>query len=194
MSGDKKMCECGEPVVYPGTGECQKCYRRRYYRENKDRCNAQSREWARNNREHVSALQRRRYWSDPESAKAKALEQQKRWMQTPEGAASRAATMKKYRASHIDKTALARREKREGAIRRQTPSPLPSNYRSVVLAHYGHKCLACSSTNSVQVDHVIPLALGGLHCLSNMQTLCAMCNAKKFLADTDYRNGDVIDD
>ena len=41
------------------------------------------------------------------------------------------------------------------------------------------KCAKCASTKTLQVDHIIPLALGGAHIDSNMQTLCRSCNSQK---------------
>ena len=40
-------------------------------------------------------------------------------------------------------------------------------------------CVACGSTKNIQVDHIIPIARGGRHCVGNLQALCGSCNASK---------------
>lgn len=55
-----------------------------------------------------------------------------------------------------------------------------------ILERYGHQCLACGSKN-VTVDHVVPLSRGGRHEASNVQPLCASCNASKGTKTVDYR-------
>ncbi len=52
---------------------------------------------------------------------------------------------------------------------------------------YGSKCLACGSPESITIDHVTPLAVGGLNQASNLQVLCTSCNEKKSTKTTDYR-------
>lgn len=40
-------------------------------------------------------------------------------------------------------------------------------------------CELCQSTQSLVIDHIIPLAQGGTNDLSNLRTLCQSCNAKE---------------
>jgi hypothetical protein len=57
-------------------------------------------------------------------------------------------------------------------------------------AFYGNVCLCCGvheSVTKLTVDHVIPLAKGGSHYITNIQPLCMKCNAAKNTKDTDYR-------
>lgn len=43
---------------------------------------------------------------------------------------------------------------------------------------------ACRSCGGIatEVDHIVPLRLGGTHALSNLQPLCRRCHAKKTAA------------
>ncbi len=44
------------------------------------------------------------------------------------------------------------------------------------------KCNNCGSTGNgfaLEIDHIIPLSLGGIHKKDNFQTLCKSCNASK---------------
>lgn len=52
--------------------------------------------------------------------------------------------------------------------------------------HYGNVCLACGRS-PVTIDHVVPLARGGLHDISNVQPLCKPCNSRKGTKTIDYR-------
>jgi superfamily II DNA or RNA helicase len=57
-----------------------------------------------------------------------------------------------------------------------------------------HTCLCCGKTKAkgkkiaLQVDHIIPVAMGGKNVLSNLQTLCRTCNTAKGVNEVDYRN------
>lgn len=44
---------------------------------------------------------------------------------------------------------------------------------------YSQPCAACGSLVNQSIDHIIPLSLGGLHSIGNLQTLCLPCNVKK---------------
>ena len=51
--------------------------------------------------------------------------------------------------------------------------------RNFIFDRDGRKCLACQSTQDLQVDHVIPFSRGGNTSPDNLQTLCKKCNIKK---------------
>jgi len=55
-------------------------------------------------------------------------------------------------------------------------------------AKYGNRCLCCGRRDPLSPDHVVPLSLGGLNVIGNLQPLCCQCNRDKFTATTDYRN------
>lgn len=59
------------------------------------------------------------------------------------------------------------------------PRPVSPSVRKLVLRRDGHRCRQCPSTEHLQVDHVVPLALGGSNDPANLQALCAECNRKK---------------
>lgn len=54
-------------------------------------------------------------------------------------------------------------------------------------ASFGNKCLACGSTNSLTVDHIVPVSKGGSSDISNLQCLCKSCNSRKKDRVIDYR-------
>ena len=52
----------------------------------------------------------------------------------------------------------------------------------VVLTAGGEMCALCEvplTLTTVQVDHIVPLAMGGEHSYANTQPACASCNARK---------------
>ena len=53
--------------------------------------------------------------------------------------------------------------------------------------HFGMECLCCHKKGRLTPDHVIPLALGGVDHITNLQPLCNRCNTKKGASIADYR-------
>lgn len=59
--------------------------------------------------------------------------------------------------------------------------------REKVFNIYGKKCLKCGSEINLQIDHVIPVAMGGNNDINNYQPLCKTCNIRKGTKIIDYR-------
>lgn len=68
--------------------------------------------------------------------------------------------------------------------------------KSKVKIRDNHKCVKCTRTEDLQVDHIIPVASGGRTVMSNLWTLCLYCHcrrpkhqkvAKLLRAGSDYR-------
>ncbi|MBD2107013.1 HNH endonuclease [Nodosilinea sp. FACHB-13] len=59
---------------------------------------------------------------------------------------------------------------------------IPRSVREYVLNRDNHQCKSCGKKSSevkLQIDHILPLAKGGVNDISNLQTLCKGCNQKK---------------
>ena len=56
---------------------------------------------------------------------------------------------------------------------------IPPEVRQFVLNRDKFQCCSCGSRENLEVDHIIPLAKGGANDLSNLQTLCSVCNRRK---------------
>jgi 5-methylcytosine-specific restriction endonuclease McrA len=59
---------------------------------------------------------------------------------------------------------------------------------SAVLEQYGNECLGCGTTESISIDHVIPISKGGPNTIDNIQPLCRSCNTRKFTWIIDFRD------
>lgn len=59
-------------------------------------------------------------------------------------------------------------------------------------AFFGSACLACGATESLTVDHVVPLSVGGNNTIVNLQPLCRTCNRAKSTSTIDYRDPLVL--
>lgn len=68
---------------------------------------------------------------------------------------------------------------------------VPRETREAVFYRDGMACLKCGATESLSLDHVIPLASGGDNGIDNLQTLCKSCNSAKGNTTKDYRKGNV---
>lgn len=73
----------------------------------------------------------------------------------------------------------------EAEIRKRTV--VKGSMRTKVLKLHGNACLCCGSTEKIQIDHIVPVSLGGENNIENLQPLCWPCNRKKFNKTIDYR-------
>ena len=67
-------------------------------------------------------------------------------------------------------------------VKRRERSTLQRNYHEwyqQLAAVNGERCANCGSDDALVLDHVVPIAKGGLSQLDNLQLLCAECNRIK---------------
>lgn len=151
-------------------------YDREYRAKHRERIAAAKRADAANSR----ARWHRREHSDVERQRVK--ERSAQWYAAnAEHARRRAAG---YRRANRDKCAVwgeAYRAKRNAGA-----GVTASQWLSIRKALGGH-CLACLASAHVTMDHVMPLSIGGLHDIWNVQPLCKSCNSRKNNTMIDYR-------
>ena len=87
-----------------------------------------------------------------------------------------AKSLRKYRANNPDKVrefTLRRKSRKYGRLPRGTVNLLGSLQK--------WKCVVCKCDirSKYHVDHIMPLAKGGLHVPENIQLLCPTCNVQK---------------
>jgi len=76
-------------------------------------------------------------------------------------------------------TPIYQRQTSSGAPRRDY---IPREVRRIVWHRAGGKCEDCGGTESLEFDHIIPVAKGGSASLQNLQLLCRRCNRQKSAA------------
>lgn len=73
---------------------------------------------------------------------------------------------------------------------RGVPPQLKKRQRDILRAHYaqwyallterdGPRCLNCGREETLVIDHILPVAKGGLSSPENLQLLCSECNTLK---------------
>jgi HNH endonuclease len=76
--------------------------------------------------------------------------------------------------------ARAKAEEARGVpLTKERRRPIPREVMTELWQRDGAQCVECGAVQDLQVDHVIPLSLGGSGELSNLQILCAHCNQTK---------------
>ena len=80
---------------------------------------------------------------------------------------------------HIDLTRLG------ACIQSFTPTPpyrkmpIPRSVHTTVFERDGYYCQQCGDRHNLTIDHIVPESKGGTQDLTNLQTLCRTCNARK---------------
>ena len=95
-------------------------------------------------------------------------------------------------AEQVHALLVTRGQRREATINRaqsiaamtQAPRPtartaIPPDVRQLVWTRDGGACVQCGSNVELQLDHVIPVSLGGSNDERNLQILCGPCNRLK---------------
>jgi 5-methylcytosine-specific restriction endonuclease McrA len=153
------------------TYQCKMCRRGNYkrYRETypgaKEKHRVIAALWRIVNREKVREINKKSY----ENNKEKALERNRSWLAKNPG---KFAEYHGKRRAHLNNNG--------GNITAKEWVELK--------AKYGNKCIVpgCNRID-VQMDHVIPLSLGGTHTIDNVQPLCTHHNTSKKAKVIDYR-------
>lgn len=178
----RALCSCGKAVY--ARGMCRSCYRADYYLRNKERENASAREYYAERAPEMRARQLAYYYTHPEYFAAKYQ-------------ANKEAIAVRRQELDSDPVRIMRRREREREWRKDNPGwalrnrenqrRRQANGESVsyaaILAEWGMVCHICTgeieSVEDLHMDHVIPLAKGGLHVADNIRPSHALCNLRK---------------
>ena len=136
--------------------EYQSEYNREYWAAHRDRLMDNHQAWLDANRDHVAEYRHNRYVEHLDEER----ESHRRW-----------------RRDNRDKVHIrdmARRDRGGNAVCRHGKDCFAKAKRSMPQA-----CVYCGSSDNVEADHWMPLALGGLDCRENLQPLCKSHNSGK---------------
>lgn len=112
----------------------------------------------------------------------------KRHRQNPEYRKKQNVWNKKWQDSNKEKVLLYRRKSQKKRVEiLKEIGAVNEKIREKILLRDDNKCLSCGSKTKLTIDHIIPITKGGLTRVSNLQTLCMVCNAKKQTCIIDYR-------
>lgn len=71
-----------------------------------------------------------------------------------------------------------RRARKRNAINSNTSSVNAFEIQKII-NYFNHSCSYCGSKDNQSIDHMVPLARGGIHELSNLIPACKKCNSSK---------------
>lgn len=107
--------------------------------------------------------------------------------------ARKAMKLNLWRKNNPDKVSEQKRNRR--AKERGSGGKVTHKEWSELKKKYNYTCLCCcvSEPNIILTqDHVVPLSVGGVHSIDNMQPLCQSCNSAKGTKTIDYRPRFVV--
>lgn len=140
---------------YGGNSESIRARRRAYYYENRVAAIAYSVSWAKANRERYVEYHRKWRSKNPER---------------------RRAAVAKWDRANLDKRAESSRRRKAIKLQVSVAEFSEQELRQRLSMFSG--CWLCGG-EADSVDHVKPLAKGGLHTLSNLRPACGVCNSRK---------------
>jgi len=80
----------------------------------------------------------------------------------------------------VDLSALAEFTRAGSWRERPEIRPVPDALRAAVLVRDRGRCRNCGSARHLEIDHIIPVSRGGSSEEDNLQTLCRLCNRRKW--------------
>lgn len=126
-------------------------------------------------RRKLSVLSSARYLEKHPEAQEKKREVDRLYAKSPDGRrANKQATARYRKTENGREVRRITKARRRGAV--GSFSPVEWN---ALLAEHGYKCAHCESSENIEIDHIVPIALGGTNTIDNVQPLCRSCNSSK---------------
>ena len=157
-------------------GDCRPCAKeskRKHYKSNREKVCSDLRKYYEANR--YQALARQRKWR--ESNREKAAEYHRKWREdNPDKELKCRRNWQKANPDKVKEISHNRRAKIKG-----NGGILSTNIIKTLIARQKNKCVCCgvSLNSGYHLDHIMPIALGGLNNDSNVQLLTPVCNMRK---------------
>jgi 5-methylcytosine-specific restriction endonuclease McrA len=185
--GEEKTVDCfykhpkGRHGVRSTCKMCSDKYTEEYYYRTHARRLEKHREYREENRDKLRERGRLFHANHPE----RGIKRVFIWQNKEENKEKVRKAKNKWKKNHPEKVIEHDRNRR--AKEKFGGGKITANEWLELLEQAGHKCMKCGSTEKLTLDHVIPLARGGKHHISNAQVLCMPCNGKKGTKTEDYR-------
>jgi len=149
-------------------GCCSK-YQKKYRARNRDKLRQSKKEYRERNREKVLARKRKYATEHRKQESARAIQWQK------------------------DNPKRVRMRSKLRQFRKRTNGGEVTKEQWLSLCKlFGYKCASCREKKKLEMDHIVPVAMGGLGDIMNLQPLCRSCNASKGTSTVDYRPVEII--
>lgn len=158
---------------------CSKEKKARTYLENREAMLERDRQKYRDNPEAKKNYARQYRLDNPEKAKLSAKKRRDRVKGSPVEKEKYQAWYSEYYKKHPEKRRIRNLNRRLRI--RSNGGLLSKDVSARLLKSQKNKCYCCSAKLSLgyHLDHIVPIALGGLNVDSNIQLLCPACNIKK---------------
>ena len=98
--------------------------------------------------------------------------------QTPTGIHIDADSPNQRAIEGLEVVTMSSRDSQAGTITIKRPV-VSESIRNGIFERYNNKCALCSSTDNLQLDHIVALSKGGRTVEENLQPLCEDCNRAK---------------
>lgn len=86
------------------------------------------------------------------------------------------ATQRRYRAKNIE---VVRMREREKTYARRAKQPCSPELVQLMAELVTQPCAYCGATETITIDHIMPLSRGGKHEAENLAPACLPCNSSK---------------
>ena len=133
--------------------------------------------------EHHRSMDKASYWSNVDKQRARSREyarkhREERKVYMEEYRSNHILERQAYRQTHAEEHAI--HERNRNSLKRTSGVKLTKGQWEAIKSSYGHCCAYCGyKVPRLTIDHVIPLAKGGLHTLDNLVPACRPCNLSK---------------
>lgn len=180
---EKRKASNGKCVV------CEKASDRKSYEKHREERIVKAAAWKNDNVEKVRAYCLDRYHNNPKVKRQnkewrernpdKVRASRKKWLvNNPE---KRRESIRRYTAAHPE-TVQSNVRKRRARLRGTAGSHTADDITSILMRQK-YKCAECGCSikkrSERQVDHIMPIILGGTNDPGNLQILCSTCNKRK---------------
>ena len=201
MQNSKACTKCGQikplkdfhKLKEKHKAQCAECLKK-LWRENKDRFTAYSRASYQRNKDKKRIYQKTYYQENPEKVKATKQKYVKANRQ------KRLDSLQKHRVKNAEQINAKKRE--FYAANSAKWLSYAHKRRELKQTNYlvtlkdlkklrSEACVYCNSKENIEIDHVVPLARGGVHGIGNLAAACKKCNrskGSKFVSEWRYTN------